>query len=162
MGTHEDQNRLLQAIGGSEPPKPRCGGADLEPEDVLLLCSDGFWERLKPEEMAGLVNSPRSQRSETLEKTLQLAVDRGEAKADNGTVVMACFSNWHHSLKPPPALRGCRGALIFIIAASAVAMAAFSLLREEVIWLWQKHLTPVLQPPIPEPARLNHPSQTNK
>jgi serine/threonine protein phosphatase PrpC len=27
MGTHEDQNRLLQAIGGGEPPKPRHGSA---------------------------------------------------------------------------------------------------------------------------------------
>jgi PPM family protein phosphatase len=88
MGTHEDQNRLLQAIGGSEPPKPRHGGADLKPADVLLLCSDGFWERLKPEEMAYLINSPGSQRSWILEKTLQLAVDRGEAKADNGSVIM--------------------------------------------------------------------------
>lgn len=91
MGTHEDQNRLLQAIGGSEPPRPRRGSADLEPDDVLLLCSDGFWERLKPEEMASLTTNPRHLRKKSLAKTLRIAVDRGEAKADNASVVMIHF-----------------------------------------------------------------------
>ena len=109
MGTHEDQNRLLQAIGGSEPPKPRRGGADIETEDVLILCSDGFWERLKPEEIAELVITPLNLRSEALEKALQLAVDRGEAKADNGSVVMACFGEWQPS-QTSSTRRGCRGA----------------------------------------------------
>jgi serine/threonine protein phosphatase PrpC len=159
MGTHEDQNRLLQAIGGSEPPKPRSGGADLEPEDVLLLCSDGFWERLKPEEMAYLVNSPRS---ETLEKTLQLAVDRGKAKADNASVIMACFDEKHPPQTSLPTRRGFREAFAFLILASVAALAAFGLLREKVTRLWQKYSTPVLQPPIPGPGWLNHPPQTNK
>lgn len=91
MGTHEDQNRLLQAIGGSEPPKPRRGGADIEPEDVLLLCSDGFWERLISEEITELVTSPHERRREALESSLQLAVKRGAAKADNGSVIMIHF-----------------------------------------------------------------------
>lgn len=91
MGTHEDQNRLLQAIGGSEPPKPRRGRADLEPHDVLLLCSDGFWECLKPEEIASLTTTARPLRKKSLAKTLRIAVDRGGAKADNATVIIIHF-----------------------------------------------------------------------
>jgi serine/threonine protein phosphatase PrpC len=106
MGTHEDQNRLLQAIGGSEPPRPRLGSADLEPDDVLLLCSDGFWEHLKPEEIARLTTTPRHLRKKSLSKALRIAVDRGGAKADNASVMVIHFDggnstpgSWAHWLR---------------------------------------------------------------
>lgn len=160
MGTHEDQNRLLQAIGGNEPPKPRCGGASIEPEDVLLLCSDGFWERLKPEEIIALVNTPRNLRSETLERTLQLAVDRGETKADNASVILACFGEKHPSQNSFSRRPGCQAALIILLVASLTALAAFSLLREKTTRLWQNFSSPVLRPLITDPAGLNHPPKT--
>ena len=162
MGTHEDQNRLLQAIGGSEPPKPRCGGADIEPEDVLILCSDGFWERLKPEEIAELVITPRNLRNEALEKTLQLAVDRGAAKADNASVIITCFGEKHLSQTSSSRRRGCRRPLIFLIVVAAAALAAFGQFREQVTRLWQKCSTPIVQPPPPEPAKVNQSPQTNQ
>lgn len=162
MGTHEDQNRLLQALGGSEPPKPRCGGADVKPEDVLLLCSDGFWERVKPEEMIDLINTPRNLQREMLERTLQLAVDRGEAKADNGSVIMACFGEKHppqtsSSSKQP----GSRMGLVFLTVASLVALTAFGPLREKITQVWRKYSTPALQPILPNPSKVPAP-QTNR
>jgi serine/threonine protein phosphatase PrpC len=162
MGTHEDQNRLLQAIGGSEPPKPRHGGADIEPEDVLILCSDGFWERLKPEEIAELIITPRNLRNEALEKALQLAVERGAAKADNASVIMTCFDEKNPSQASPSTRRGCRGPLVFLIVAAVAALAAFGLFREQFTRLWQKCSTPVVQPPLPEPAKVNQSPQTNQ
>lgn len=162
MGTHEDQNRLLQAIGGSEPPKPRRGGADIEPEDVLILCSDGFWERLKPEEIADLANTPRNLRSEKLEKTLQLSVDRGEAKADNGSVIMACFDEKHSPQASSSRRRACRVALVLLIVASIAALAAFGLLPDKITRLWQKYSTHIHQPTFTEPAKDNQSPQTNK
>jgi PPM family protein phosphatase len=163
MGTHEDQNRLLQAIGGTEPPKPRRGGADLEVGDVFILCSDGLWERLQAEEITGLVNTTQSLRRETLDQTLQLAVNRGEAKADNASVVMACFDEKHPPQSSLPTRRGFREAFTILVLAYIAAVASFGLLREKVTRLWQKYSPPVLQPPTPKPAWLNHhPPQTNK
>jgi serine/threonine protein phosphatase PrpC len=91
MGTHEDQNRLLQALGGDDPPKARLGGAEIQPGDVLLLCSDGFWENLEPQEITQLAGIPLKRRQKALEKAVHLAVERGGQKADNTSVVMAGF-----------------------------------------------------------------------
>lgn len=162
MGTHEDQNRLLQAIGGSEPPRPRRGVADIEPEDVLILCSDGFWERLKPEEIAELVTTPQNLRSVALEKALQLAVDRGAAKADNGSVIMTCFGEKHPPQASPSTRWGCRGPLVFLIVAAVAALSALGLFREQATKLWQKHSTPIVQPTLTEPAKVNQSPKRNK
>jgi PPM family protein phosphatase len=91
MGRHEDQNRLLQALGGDDPPKPRLGGSAIEPGDVLLLCSDGFWENLEASEIIALVAHPPSRWGKQLEKAVQFAVDRGGQKADNTSVILARF-----------------------------------------------------------------------
>jgi len=88
MGTHEDQNRLLQALGGKETPKPRLGGAEIGPDDVFLLCSDGFWENLDPEEIAGVASSPRSAWRSTLNQAVKVAVERGGHGADNTSALL--------------------------------------------------------------------------
>ena len=47
---HEDRNRLLRCLGQERPPKPALNPdlnqdpIALQPGDVFLLCSDGFWE----------------------------------------------------------------------------------------------------------------------
>ncbi len=50
---HEDRNRLLQALGGNNPPKIEFspGPVPLEKGDAFLLCSDGFWEWVTESEM---------------------------------------------------------------------------------------------------------------
>jgi len=41
---HPMRNTVTQCIGGEQPPLvPELGGAQLEPGDLLLLCSDGLW-----------------------------------------------------------------------------------------------------------------------
>lgn len=91
MGRHVDQNRLLQCLGGPETPKPRSGGADLQPGDVLLLCTDGFWENLTLAEIADLAASPPSRWHKALPEALGRAVAQGGTRADNATAVLAGF-----------------------------------------------------------------------
>ena len=44
MATHPERNRLLQCLGGVQRPRAHPGGhARILKDDVLLLCSDGFW-----------------------------------------------------------------------------------------------------------------------
>jgi serine/threonine protein phosphatase PrpC len=88
MGTHPDQSRLLQSLGGDEPATPRLGKSALSPGDVLILCTDGFWEHLTRRELEKLVATPAKKRQSALDKAVDLAVRRGGPKADNTTAIM--------------------------------------------------------------------------
>ena len=50
---HEDRNRLLRSLGGSEPIKPNLEQEPIfiYPGDAFLLCTDGFWEYILENEM---------------------------------------------------------------------------------------------------------------
>jgi hypothetical protein len=86
---------------------------------VLILCSDGFWERLKPEEIAELVITPRNLRSVALEKALQLAVDRGQAKADNASVIMIHLDG--ADCPPPSGIRWGSWLIFVLFVANLIA-----------------------------------------
>ena len=44
VGMHPERNRLLQCLGGVQTPRVEPTAATrLERDDILLLCSDGFW-----------------------------------------------------------------------------------------------------------------------
>jgi serine/threonine protein phosphatase PrpC len=88
MGTHPDQSRLLQSLGGQDSPSPRIGAADMTTGDALILCTDGFWEHLRKSDLERLVTSKPSNRQDALDKAVQEAVRRGGAKADNTTAIM--------------------------------------------------------------------------
>jgi len=50
--THPHRNRLLQCLGGYQAPRIEpVASARLAPDDILLLCSDGFWGPLTPRQM---------------------------------------------------------------------------------------------------------------
>lgn len=49
---HPERNRLLRALGGSEPAKAAVSEpAEVRPGDAFLLCSDGLWELVEDAEM---------------------------------------------------------------------------------------------------------------
>lgn len=48
---HPDRNKLTQALGDEEAPYASEHALPLEPGDRLLLCSDGFWEKIWESEM---------------------------------------------------------------------------------------------------------------
>jgi len=89
MGTHPDQGTLLQAIGGEEFMPPSVGMATITPEDGFLLCTDGFWERTKPEEMVEVVFAPKEAAAELLRHAIDRAVERNGPKGDNVTAAVA-------------------------------------------------------------------------
>jgi len=89
MGTHPDQGMLLQSLGGEEYRPPAHGMADVFSEDGFLLCTDGFWERTKLEEMAELLICARSEAPLLLEQAVARAVERNGPKGDNVTVAVA-------------------------------------------------------------------------
>lgn len=85
MGTHPDQGRLLRALGSDEELRPTYGSADLTEDDAFILCSDGFWERTKPEEMEVFFQGEPTQAG--LEEIVRLAIERNGPKGDNVTAL---------------------------------------------------------------------------
>ena len=88
MGSHPDQGRLLQSLGGADFEEPTFAKAELTPDDAFLLCTDGFWERTTPGEMADVLYGRRSLTAELLDRAVARAERRNGAKGDNLTVAM--------------------------------------------------------------------------
>jgi PPM family protein phosphatase len=83
---HPDRNIVLKCIGGDEPLRLRRPvRVALEANDIVVLCSDGFWGPLAPDEIAGGL------RGRDLDAELAALVDRAETRAgvqcDNVSVV---------------------------------------------------------------------------
>lgn len=93
MGTHPDQNRLLQSLGTNEPPTPRCGYAELDDDEVILLCSDGFWENLSKNDIIKLAQCSPKERDQLLNDAVNQAVINGGESADNTTALMFSTSD---------------------------------------------------------------------
>ena len=54
MLTHPDKSRLLKCVGGPKEPSVSLGQETLlNPDDVILLCTDGLWEALPQETIIG-------------------------------------------------------------------------------------------------------------
>jgi len=50
--SHPERNRLLQCLGGYQAPRPEPMASErLERNDIVLLCSDGFWGPLTQRQM---------------------------------------------------------------------------------------------------------------
>lgn len=129
MGTHPDQSRLLQSLGGESLPSPRIGSAAIATNDVLILCTDGFWEHLKQVDLEKLAASKPGNRQKALDAAVQEAVHRGGAKADNTTAIMIhCFTcrrrtQWAYVL----------WGLVYFLAVLGGAIIALWL-RGELVW----------------------------
>jgi len=129
MGTHPDQSRLLQSLGGEDAPTPRLGSAQLSPGDTLMLCSDGFWEHLKREELEKLVATPAKHRQKALDQAVETAVKRGGPKADNTTAIMIHCEGGSTTTSCP-----CRWFLWLLLAAAALGGLAAWWAMENKTW----------------------------
>ncbi len=84
--SHPESNLVLQSLGAPNAPEPGPGAsARLEQDDVLLLCSDGFWGPLRPSQLIDGLKSP-SLRQSILELS-DTAERRAGAHGDNLTVL---------------------------------------------------------------------------
>ena len=64
---------LLQCIGASKKVEPEFFTGKFNRNIHFVLCSDGFWRKLKPQEIMFIAPQPKG-----LEKLTQMAMDRGE------------------------------------------------------------------------------------
>jgi serine/threonine protein phosphatase PrpC len=84
--THPHRNRLLQCLGSLQTPRAEpTSQALLAKDDILLLCSDGFWGPLPPHEMTqALLSRPLE---EAIPELVQLAESTAGRESDNVSVV---------------------------------------------------------------------------
>jgi len=97
MGTHPDQNRLTQSLGGDAQPMPDFGNDGVKPHDAFLVCSDGLWEMIPQSEMAAAL-AARRLGDDGAKHLVERAFDRAKPKSDNITVALLRIDG------PPPAV----------------------------------------------------------
>ena len=84
--THPDRNRLLQCLGGYQPPRPDAvGKARLARDDVLLLCSDGLWGPLTQRQLLHALMTKAL--AEAIVDLAELAERRAGPQCDNVTAL---------------------------------------------------------------------------
>ncbi|MBL8663814.1 MAG: serine/threonine-protein phosphatase [Candidatus Odyssella sp.] len=99
MGTHPDQNRLTQSLGGDAVPMPDFGTDAVKEHDAFLVCSDGLWEMIPQVEMAAAL-SAKKLGDDGAKHLADRAFDRAKPKSDNITVALLRVGG------PPPATVG--------------------------------------------------------
>ena len=84
--SHPERNRLLQCLGGYQTPRPEAPQRErLAKDDVLVLCSDGFWGPLTQRQMLhALLSRPLA---DAIPELTQLAETRAGPQCDNVTVL---------------------------------------------------------------------------
>jgi PPM family protein phosphatase len=92
-GTHPHRNRLLQCLGGYQLPRIEPVASErLARDDIVLLCSDGFWGPLTQRQlMHALLSRPLA---EAIPELVALAETAAGSECDNVSVVAMA---WHQA-----------------------------------------------------------------
>ena len=91
ISAHPERNLLLQCLGGPSGPRVEpTASSRLARDDVLLLCSDGFWGPITQRQLLGtLVEKPIAQ---AIPELMTLAETRAGPQCDNVSVVSISWS----------------------------------------------------------------------
>ena len=96
--THPDRNKLLQCLGGPRPPRVEpTAHARLLEDDIVLLCSDGFWGPLTQRQL--LMGFLGKEMKKSLPDLLSLSETRAGPRCDNISVLSI---QWHDKAVPAP------------------------------------------------------------
>lgn len=90
--THPERNKVLNCLGSPFEPSVEVNSRfPLRSDDVVLLCSDGFWSGHRENEIATAL-SEADPVAETVPRLVRRAVERNGVNADNTT---ALALRWH-------------------------------------------------------------------
>jgi len=97
--THPDRNKLLQCLGGPRPPRVEpTAQVRLSEDDLVLLCSDGFWGPLTQRQL--LMGLLGKELKKALPELMTLSETRAGPRCDNISVLAI---HWHDTAVPAPA-----------------------------------------------------------
>ena len=86
-GTERYLHVPYMRLGSKRQPTPEFGAAQVQQGDLFLLCSDGFWGSVDPQEVGAVM--AKNDLEAAGKRLVQLARERGGDDADNITVAMA-------------------------------------------------------------------------
>lgn len=86
LRTCKERHRLTRALGAQDEVTVDIAHLDLAPGDALLLCSDGFWEKIQEAEMAHDL-SHAATALQWLEAMRSRLADRGVSAGDNHSAI---------------------------------------------------------------------------
>jgi serine/threonine protein phosphatase PrpC len=83
---HPDRAIVTSSLGGYDPPELVTGEATLRHGDSVVLCTDGMWEHVEPEEMVAAAMADDIDGAARM--LVETATARAGAKSDNVTLVI--------------------------------------------------------------------------
>jgi len=84
--SHPERNRLIQCLGGYTTPRPDpAASARLARNDIVLLCSDGFWGPITQRQLLHALLSRELE--DAIAELVMLAEKRAGAECDNVSVL---------------------------------------------------------------------------
>jgi len=100
--THPERNRLLQCLGGYQAPRPEAASDTvLEKDDIVLLCSDGFWGPLTQRQMLNALLA--RDLKDAVPELVTLAEARAGDECDNVSVLAVA---WGEEMRAPVTAQG--------------------------------------------------------
>jgi serine/threonine protein phosphatase PrpC len=84
--THPERHVLTQALGMPSLVRPSISSHPLEPEDLLLLCSDGLTKMMEDDDIRDIFIATKGDPIRTCDRLISQSLDRGGA--DNVSVVV--------------------------------------------------------------------------
>lgn len=85
VSSHPDRNRLLQCLGGVQALRIDTASERLAKDDIVLLCSDGFWGPLTQRQMLNALLTRKL--DEAVASLADLAETRAGPECDNTSVL---------------------------------------------------------------------------
>ncbi|WP_457667106.1 PP2C family protein-serine/threonine phosphatase [Thiolapillus sp.] len=88
FGDSAESNQLYMCLGGSNDVVPEINAAGLNCNDLFLLCSDGFWNEVSPDEILQQLSLPGTLQYHA-DMLIRTASERGGKNADNISLLIA-------------------------------------------------------------------------
>ncbi len=88
--THPKRNQIYRCLGEHASVEVDNFQVALQPEDVLVLCSDGMWEMVRDDEIQRIIETSLAQPSQICNQLIQAALAHGGA--DNVSVIVVCIA----------------------------------------------------------------------
>jgi serine/threonine protein phosphatase PrpC len=85
------QNQLYMCLGGTGVPEPGHDAHAVDEDELFMLCSDGFWSYIEPEEVAECMQQQSFQEG-SAEHLVELAKERGGCDGDNISLALISWT----------------------------------------------------------------------
>jgi serine/threonine protein phosphatase PrpC len=88
--TSKLQNQLYMCLGGNSTPEPDIDAYTAARNELFILCSDGFWSYVEPEEVLACLKT-QSFEDDCAARLVELAKERGGNEGDNISLALIRF-----------------------------------------------------------------------